>query len=72
MQDKFLSLSKGLRLLCLAVTWLLTILGFVGCTLLKSYYPDMMWAIILLTCVGMLFCVIAICLTIYDITSKQS
>lgn len=70
MQEKFFNLSKGLRLVIVALTWLLTIVGFVGCLLIKQY-AELPWLEILLTLVGMLFCVIAICLTIVQLTHNE-
>ena len=37
MQEKFFNLSKGLRLVIVALTWLLTVVGFVGCLFIKQY-----------------------------------
>ena len=71
MQEKFFNLSKGLRLVIVALTWLLTIVGFVGCLLIKQY-AELPWLEILLTLVGMLFCVIAICLTIVQLTHNEN
>ena len=70
MQEKFFNLSKGLRLVIVALTWLLTIVGFVGCLLIKQY-AELPWLEILLTLVGMLFCVVAICLTIVQLTHNE-
>ena len=70
MQEKFFNLSKGLRLVIVALTWLLTIVGFVGCLLIKQY-AELPWLEILLTLVGMLFCVVAICLTIVQLTNGE-
>lgn len=55
MQEKFLNLSKGIRFLIVVLLWLITIVAFVGCLLIKHYY-SIYWLEILLTCVGMLFC----------------
>ena len=70
MQEKFLKLPKGLRCLLLAITWIITVVSLAGCTLIKNYF-DMMWLEIILACVGMFFAVLAICLTIYQITAKE-
>ena len=70
MQEKFFNLSKGLRLVIVALTWLLTVAGFVGCLLIKQY-AELPWLEILLTLVGMLFCVVAICLTIVQLTHNE-
>lgn len=70
MQEKFFNLSKGLRLVIVALTWLLTVVGFVGCLLIKQY-AELPWLEILLTLVGMLFCVVAICLTIVQLTHNE-
>ena len=70
MQEKFFNLSKGLRLVIVALSWLLTVAGFVGCLLIKRY-AELPWLEILLTLVGMLFCVIAICLTIVQLTHNE-
>ena len=70
MQEKFFNLSKGLRLVIVALTWLLTVVGFVGCLLIKQY-AELPWLEIILTLVGMLFCVVAICLTIVQLTNGE-
>ena len=70
MQEKFFKLSKGLRWVVVALTWLLTVVGFVGCLLIKQY-AELPWLEILLTLVGMLFCVVAICLTIVQLTHNE-
>ena len=70
MQEKFLNLSNGVRWLIVAATWLLTVVGFVGCLLVKQY-AELPWLEIILTLVGMLFCVVAICISIIQLTSKD-
>ncbi len=70
MHEKFLNLPKGMRLLVLFAVYLITIGGFGGCLLVR-YYASIMWLEIVLTCVGMFFSVVAICLTIYHIFSKD-
>ena len=70
MQEKFFNLSKGLRLVIVALSWLLTVVGFVGCLFIKQY-AELPWLEILLKLVGMLFCVIAICLTIVQLTNNE-
>ena len=65
MSEKFLNLSKGLKGLIVAITWLFTIISFTGCIMLKHYIgEDSYWIQVLLTLAGLLFCVAAICLTI--------
>ena len=70
MQEKFFNLSKGLRWVIVVVAWLLTIVGFVGCLMIKQY-AELPWLEIILTLIGMLFCVVAICITIMQLTSKE-
>ena len=70
MQEKFFNLSKGLRWVIVVVAWLLTIVGFVGCLMIKQY-AELPWLEIILTLVGMLFCVVAICITIMQLTFKD-
>ncbi len=70
MQEKFLNLSKGMRWLVLVLAWLITIGGFAGCLLVK-HYASMMWLELILTCVGMFFCIVSICLTIYQLFSHE-
>lgn len=67
MQEKFFNLPKGLRWVIVFVAWAVTVAGFVGCLLVKQY-TDLPWLEIILTFVGMLFCVVAICLTIVQLT----
>ena len=70
MQEKFLSLSNGARAAIVVLTWVLTVLGFVGCLILKEY-AEIAWLEIILTCIGMFFGIVAICLTIVNFTSKE-
>ena len=70
MQEKFLSLSNGARAAIVVLTWVLTVLGFVGCLILKEYV-EIAWLEIILTCIGMFFGVVAICLTIVNFTGKE-
>jgi F0F1-type ATP synthase assembly protein I len=70
MQEKFFNLSKGLRWVIVVATWLLTVVGFVGCLMVKQY-TELPWLEIILTLVGMLFCVVAICLTIVQLTNGE-
>lgn len=70
MQEKFLKLPKGLRFLVLAITWIITVGCLAGCTIIKNYF-DIMWIEIILACVGMFFAVVAICLTIYQVTANE-
>ena len=69
MQEKFLSLSNGARAAIVVLTWVLTVIGFVSCLILKEYV-EIPWLEIILTCVGMFFGVVAICLTIVNLTGK--
>ena len=71
MQEKFLSLSKGLRWVIVLLSWLLTIAGFVGCLMVKQY-AELPWLEIILTMFGMLLSVVAICITIIHLTSNQT
>lgn len=68
MQEKFLNLSKGVRFIIVALLWLVTVLGFVGCLIVKNYF-SIYWLEILLTCIGLFFCVVAICVTILHLTA---
>lgn len=70
MQEKFLSLSNGARAAIVVLTWVLTVLGFVGCLILKEYV-EIAWLEIILTCIGMFFGIVAICLTIVNLTGKE-
>ena len=70
MQEKFLSLSNGARTAIVVLTWVLTVIGFVSCLILKEYV-EIPWLEIILTLVGMLFCVVAICITIMQLTFKD-
>ena len=70
MQEKFLKLPKGLRFLILTIVWIITVGCLAGCTLIKSYF-DIIWLEIILTCIGMFAAVVAICLTIYQVTAKE-
>ena len=71
MQEKFFNLSKGLRWVIVLLTWVITIAGFVGCLIVKQY-ADLPWLEIILTMVGMLLCVVAICLTIVQLTHDSA
>ena len=72
MSEKFLNLPRVIQSLIVALVWFLTIAGFVGCLLVKEYAAnDMYWLEILLTCVGMFFSVVGICLTIVYLTLKK-
>ena len=70
MQEKFMGLSKALRWVIVLLSWVVTIGGFVGCLLIKQY-AELPWLEIILTLLGMLFCVAAICLTILQLTQPQ-
>lgn len=70
MQEKFLKLSKGLRFLILTIVWIITVGCLAGCTIIKNYF-DIMWLEIILTCIGMFTAVVAICLTIYQVTANE-
>ena len=70
MQEKFLSLSNGARAAIVVLTWVLTVLGFIGCLILKEY-AEIAWLEIILTCIGMFFGLVAICLTIVNFTGKE-
>lgn len=69
MQEKFIGLSKTLRWVIVLLSWVVTIGGFVGCLMIKQY-ADLPWLEIILTLLGMLFCVVSICLTIVHVTAK--
>lgn len=69
MQEKFYSLSKGARAAIVILVWLLTVISLVGCLMAKEY-AELPWLEILLTCVGMFFGVVAICLTIVNLSGK--
>ena len=69
MQEKFLSLSNGARTAIVVLTWVLTVIGFVSCLILKEYV-EIPWLEIILRCVVMFFGVVAICLTIVNFTGK--
>ena len=62
MQEKFKKLSKSMQWLVTIITWIITIVGFAGCLIVK-HYNSIMWLELILTCIGMFFCIIAICLT---------
>lgn len=67
MQEKFFKLSKGIRWIIVLAAWALTVGSFLATTIIKNTKP--IYALeITLTCVGILFCVIAICLTIVQLT----
>lgn len=70
MQEKFIGLSKTLRWVIVLLSWVVTIGGFVGCLLIKQY-AELPWLEIILTLLGMLFCVVAICLTIVQLTQPS-
>ena len=70
MQEKFMNLSKPMQWLVVIVAWLITIVGFAGCLVVK-HYNSIMWLELLLTCLGMFFCIVAICLTIILIVGKE-
>ena len=70
MTEKFLGLSKAVRWLIVLLTWLLTVAGFVGCLIIKEYALDLYWLEIILTCVGLFFCIVAICITIVHLTGE--
>lgn len=70
MQEKFMNLSKPMQWLVVIVAWLITIVGFAGCLVVK-HYNSIMWLELLLTCLGMFFCIVAICLTIVLIVGKE-
>lgn len=67
MQEKFMKLSVVVRWIIVVVSWLLTLGGFGGC-LLAKYYAELPVLEIILTIVGMFLSVVAICLTIVQLT----
>lgn len=72
MSEKFLKLSKGVKGLIVAIVWLITIISFTSCILLKHYIGgNSYWIQVLLTLAGLLFSVIAICLTILYLTFSE-
>ena len=70
MEKKFFSLSKGLRWLIVLAIWALTIAGFVGSSIIKNTNPNYALEIIIST-IAILLCVIAICLTIIQLTREE-
>lgn len=71
MGEKFLNLSTTVRWIITALTWLLTVVGFLGCIIIK-HYQSMFIVEVILTCVGLFFCIVAICLTILMFTHKDN
>lgn len=72
MSEKFLKLSKGLQTTIVLLSWVLTVVSFVGCLLVKEYFSGELYFVeIILTCIGLLFCVVSICLTILVLTLKK-
>ena len=71
MGEKFLNLSTTVRWIITALTWLLTVVGFLGCIIVKHYH-SMFIVEVILTCVGLFFCIVAICLTILMFTHKDN
>ena len=72
MSEKFLKLPKVVQTLIVLLSWVLTVISFVGCLIVKEYsMADLYWAEILLTCVGLLFSVVAVCFTILYLTFKK-
>lgn len=72
MSEKFLNLSKGVKGLIVAIVWLITIISFTSCILLKHYIGEnSYWIQVLLTLAGLLFSVVAICLTILYLTFSE-
>ena len=60
MSEKFLNLSKGVKGLIVAIVWLITIISFTSCILLKHYIGEnSYWIQVLLTLAGLLFSAIA-------------
>ena len=70
MEEKFFKLSKLLRWVIVIGLWLLTVAGLVGCLIVKKYTENYILQISL-SCVGILFCVIAICFTIIQLAGKE-
>lgn len=70
MNEKFKNLSKPMKTILVVISWLITIVGFAGCLLVK-HYNSIMWLELLLTCLGMFFCIVAICVTIATIIKEQ-
>ena len=72
MSEKFLKLSKGLQTTIVLLSWVLTVVSFVGCLLVKEYFSGELYFVeIIQTCIGLLFCVVSICLTILVLTLKK-
>ena len=70
MEEKFLKLSSLVRWIIVFLLWAITVIALVGCLLVKKYLESYVVEI-LLSCVGILFCVIAICFTIMQLTGKE-
>ena len=70
MQEKFMNLAKPRQWLVVIVAWLFPIVGFAGWLIVK-HDNAIMWLELLLTCLGMFFCIVAICLTIVLIVGKE-
>ena len=71
MGEKFMKLSASIRWIITALTWLITAAGFLGSVILKHYHSIYIVEVIL-TCVGLFFCILAICLTILMLTHKDN
>ena len=71
MSEKFLAMPKVARAIVTVLMWVVTVASFAGCILVKEI-GTMLWLELVLTCVGMLFTVIAICLTIINLTGKNT
>lgn len=72
MSEKFLKLPRAVQTLIVLLSWVVTVISFVGCLIVKEYsITDLYWVEILLTCVGLLFSVVAVCLTILYLTFKK-
>lgn len=69
MSEKFLNLPKGIKGLIVALIWLLTVIAFTSCIMLKHYMgEESYWIQVLLTLLGLFLSVAAICLTILYLT----
>lgn len=71
MEEKFINLPISVRWLLTALSWALTVVGFLGTIILKNYHSIFIVEI-LLTCVGIFFCIVAICLTIFMFTHNKN
>lgn len=70
MENKFLSLSRKVQIILLVSLGVLSICSFVFCSLVDSTNDNLYWLRIVLTCLGMMFGTVTVCLLIYFITGK--